>query len=426
MKDETEISKPRFLRTYFLSEILGNRAMINGKRNGNLADIAIQDGDVAAEVTHVYITRAFGAPSLLIPWEKVKSLDVHEVIIDVDTLDKYEEEPGDDMILVKDKVLDKKILDTDGREVEVVYDVALSMIKKRLLVSGVDVSRYALLRRIGFKWLSNLVYNLAKRLRNETIPWSYVQALPTQISSFKGDVQLNVLKDKLEDMHPVDLADILEDLDHNQRVALFRQLNNETASDALEEIDPSVQRHILASLTKKKIAMLVDEMTPGQAADILAVLPSGEVKKILRLVNEETREKVHSILEKHEEKILNYSSTNLLKFLPNTSVREAHQQYRSVAQISDVVMYLYVTDKNNKLLGVIDIRELMKADDSGLLKDIMVETVHTLTTESTLREASEMFMRYSFRALPIVDENDILLGAVSYRDMVNLKHRFLE
>jgi CBS domain-containing protein/sporulation protein YlmC with PRC-barrel domain len=426
MNNSNSTNKKRVGQIQYLSELLGAKVMANGRIVGRFADVVIRDGDIAAEVTHLYITRPFGNPSLLVPWERVRSMSTKEVVIDVDNLQQYEAEPGTGMILLKDHVVDKKVLDLEGREVEVVYDVRMVMANNKLYVSDVDVSRYGLLRRLRLKWLADFIYNLANKIERQTVSWAYVQPLPTQISSFSGDVKLKVLKEKLSEMHPVDLADILEELDDEQRVAVFGELDTTHASDTLEEIDPSVQRAILSSLTKERIAQLVNEMTPGQAADVLAVLPSSEMRAILKLLDSVKARKIQAILEKHEEKILNYATVNFLKFPPDTTVRQAHEQYRRSAAVSDVIMYLYVVDKNDKLLGVIDIRELMKASDDALLKDVMVDVVAKLNPASTLREASAMFTRYGFRAIPIVDDTGKILGVVPYRDMMNLKHRFLE
>ena len=92
----------------------------------------------------------------------------------------------------------------------------------------------------------------------------------------------------------------------------------------------------------------------------------------------------------------------------------------------DVVMYFYVVDENDRLLGVIDIKELFMAEDEELLKNRMAEHVISLNPESTMKQASDAFIRYGFRALPVKDENDIILGVVPYRDVMNLKHRMLD
>jgi len=283
-----------------------------------------------------------------------------------------------------------------------------------------------LLRRIGLRRLADLIYSLANQIKKETISWTYFQPLPTQIGSFKGNVKLNILKEKLSEMHPVDLADIIEKLDQEQRVIILNQLDTAHASDTLEEIDPGVQKVILSSLSKERIAQLLNEMTPGQAADVLAVLPTSEAKAILKLLNDENATKIQAILENHEQKILDYATSNFMRFARDVTVQQARRHYRHVAREADVIMYLYVVDEQDKLLGVIDIRELIKANDDAVLKDIMVDVVATLNPQSTLREAAAMFTRYGFRAIPILDDNGKMLGVVSYRDMVNLKHRFLE
>lgn len=427
MNNGNSTNKKPVEQIVYLNELIGAKVSVNGKIIGRFNDIVIRDGDVAAEVTHLQVTRPFGNPSLLIPWEKVKSITTKEVVIDIDDPQKYEAEVGPGMILLKDYVVDKKVLDLAGKEIDVVYDVKMVKINNKLYVSEVDISRYGLLLRLGFKWLADFVANLASRMKHQTVSWAYIQPLPSQINSFSGDLRLKVLKEKISEIHPVDLADMLEEMDHEQRVAIFHELETSQASDTLEEIDPGVQRAILSSLTKERIAQLVDEMTPGQAADVLAVLPSSEMRAVLELLKSEDKAaKIEDILEKHEEKILNYATVNFIKSRPDISVRLAHELYRSSAAVSDVVMYIYVVDEHDKLLGVIDIRELMKASDDALMKDVMVDVVASLSPTSTLREASEMFKRYGFRAIPVVDRAGKILGAVPYRDMMNLKHRFLE
>jgi Mg/Co/Ni transporter MgtE len=92
----------------------------------------------------------------------------------------------------------------------------------------------------------------------------------------------------------------------------------------------------------------------------------------------------------------------------------------------DVLMYFYIVDESDMLLGVIDIKEVFVAQDTERLKDLMVENVISLDKDSTMKRAADMFLRYGFRALPVTDANDIILGVVPYRDVMNLKHRILE
>ncbi|MFZ0182206.1 MAG: CBS domain-containing protein, partial [Methanoregula sp.] len=260
----------------------------------------------------------------------------------------------------------------------------------------------------------------------QMISWTYIQPLPTNIGSFKGDVKLKVLKNNLAEIHPVDLADIIEELDHDQRVAIFTSLDNEHASDTLEEIEPNVQRDILASLDIAKVVPLISTMTPGQAADVLSAIPHSLAEDILEALNPETAKKVHAIMEKQEEKVIHYTTQKILKFLPDTLVEYVQNDYPRHARGKDVIMYIYVADSGDHLLGVVDLKELLIAYDKAPLSAIMSENVITLNTGSTLKQASQEFERYSFRALPVIDDENHLIGVIPYRDVMNLTHHFLE
>jgi CBS domain-containing protein/sporulation protein YlmC with PRC-barrel domain len=414
--------------TFFLSDIIGRKITLKGKKIGKLQDIIIFETEKLPEVTHIIVERSFGYQSLLIPWKNVSVLRKNEIIIDIDSLEKYEKEPTKAQVWLKDYILDKKVLDLDDNEVEVVYDVKLSFLSTKLYVTDVDASKYGLLKRIGLKWLATLIYSLADKIKTDTIPWTYVQPLPENMSSFQGSVKLKVLKEKLPDIHPVDLADILEELDHEQRLAIFNELDPEHASDTLEEIEPRVQRDLISSLQTEKTVELINDMTPGQAADILAILPATDADEILLQIStmdKEQAEKIQFILDKQDEKIINFSTSHIFKFSPATLVKDTIQEFHNTANDKDVIMYLYIVDEEDKLVGVVDLKELLQSKPEDTLEEIMTTHVISLEQNNTLMEASRMFIRYLFRAIPITDENDIILGVIPYRDIMNLNHRFI-
>jgi magnesium transporter len=411
---------------FYLTEILDTKVILRGKKIGNLSDLVIVDGELMAEVSHLYVSRPLGDPALVIPWDKVETMRKKRIVIDIESVDKYVVDVNQRLLLLKDHVLDKKVLDVEGKEVEVVYDIKLVTRNNKLYVTEVDFSHYGLLRRMGLKKVADFISNLGESLRGRSVTWNYVQPLPQEIGSFEGNIKLKVLKEKLSEMHPVDLADVLEEMDAEQRVAAFGNLEMEQASDTLEEMDPVVQKAILAALSDVKIAQLVSEMTPGQAADVLSVVSSARATNILALVHNTNAVKIQSILEKHEEKILDFATLGFLKVHPNDIVEQAHDLYRRTAKGKDVIMYFYVVDENDKLLGVADIRDVLKANDNTHLKDVMDKHITALKPQSTLREASATFSRYGYRALPITDDTGKILGVVSYRDMMQLKHLFLE
>ncbi len=412
-------------QTFFLSELLGAKVFVQGKKVGALTDVVIKENGTLPVVTHVCVSRPFGE-SAVVPWEKVRTIQAKEVVLDVDNIAPYDGKPEDNAVLLRDHILDKKAIDLEGRELEVVYDVKLVLRNNRLYVTDVDLSRYGLLRRMGLAGLAKFVYNLAESIQDQTVSWKYIQPLPEKIGRFRGDVRLNVLKEKLADMHPVDLADILEALDPDQRVEIFEKLDPEQASDTLEEIDPNAQRDLVESLKIEKVAQLVDEMTTGQAADFLSVLSASEADAILERLNQDNARKVRAIMEHQEEKILDFATLDFIAFPPEMTVEQAQDAYRAVAKGKDVVMYLYIVDPGKRLLGVLDIKELLVADDAAALKEVMVDNVVSLDHDDMLRKASELFTRYGFRALPITDADHQILGVVTYRDIMGLKHRYVE
>jgi magnesium transporter len=405
---------------FYLGEILNRRVFVKRHRIGRLGDLAIVETGKLPEVTQVIVTRPFGYPSLTVPWDKVLLISNNEVVLDIDeaATAQFERAPQEHLILLHDHILDKKILDMDDHEVEIVYDVKLAFQNGKLYASEVDFSRYRAIRRLGLHKLAKL---LTDRNKEDRVSWLYVQPLPQQLGSFAGNIKLKVPKAGLSEIHPVDLADILEELEGGQRVALFNALDAEQASDTLEEVEPRVQRELIRAIEKERAALLINEMSPAQAADILAILPRDQASGILKLLDREKSSKVEHIIEKHDDQILAYGSPELIRLPATTPAADVLDRYRELATGKDVVMYVYVTDANGVLKGVVDIREMVAANPGQTLGDIMTEHVIALPQDATLRDAAMLFERYSFRALPITDESDRLLAAVSLRDVRSLR-----
>jgi magnesium transporter len=407
---------------FFLTEILGRRVFLKRRRVGTLGDLAIVETGRLPEVSHLLVGRSYGYPTLTVPWDKVLLISNTEIALDIDesAISQYERVPNDGLILLKEYILDKKILDLDDHEVEVVYDVRLVFQNGRLHASEVDFSRYRALRRLGFRRLAKL---LTARNDSSRVSWLYVQPLPSHLGSFSGSVKLKVPKAELAEIHPVDLADILEELDSGQRVALFNELEPSHASDTLEEVEPRVQRELISAIKKERAAQLINDMTPAQAADVLGILSRSAAEEILKLIDPETGAKVSQILSKHDEQVLLYGSTAVIKVSPALTVREVLAQYRELARDKDEAMYLYVVDEQGVLKGVVDVRQLISSQPDDTLASLMNEHVISLAADATLRDAVAQFERYGFRALPITDPQERLLAVVSRRDVRSVKPR---
>lgn len=427
MSGDTTTPKGPTGKAFNLSELVHAPIHAAGGRVGTLKDFVIVDKNKYADITHLVVERPFGRPPLVVPWEKVRSFRREKIVLKLGTVERYANAFPQPVVLLKDYILDKKVLDQRGRELEVVYDIGMTLTKNRLLVLDVDLSKTALLRRVRLGWLAKLFATSPDGPNHDRVPWSFVETLPEEIGSFQGDLKLKVLKEQLAELPPVDLADILEELAPEQRMAIFEKLDTESASDTLEALDPKVQRDLIASLNKEKAARLINQMTPGQAADLLAVLPWWEGNVLVALLADKRKaRKITAILQKQEGQVIDFSHTGFLRFPPEKTVGRVRTEFAKAARNKGDITYVHVIDREGNLVGIVATKALLLAERTEKLQDIMTTKLVSLTPQSTLGEASELFARYLFRTLPVTDENGKMLGVLPYRDVVALRHRFVK
>jgi magnesium transporter len=415
---DTGANLPRF---FFITELIRDKVIqLKAEKRielGRLVDLEIRLGKLYPEVVNLIVGRSFGRPPLEVPFSWVTSIDSRSTLVEVPAGEKLREfDAESSRVLVKDMILDKKIIDTDEYEVEVVYDIHLLHAEGRMLVVHVDVTHAGMLRRLHFGWLARLVWGETKN--SELLPWKYVQSLPSDIDRFRGNVKLTVSRERISDIHPADLADILEELSGEERMAVFNTLDTETAADALEETEPRVQRELVASLRRDRLAELFHTMTPAQIADILEILPRVDAEALKKSLSEDASRKVGELLEAHDVKLPSLATERFLALPDSALVRQALTKFRSRTKRYDVIMYVYVTTAEGILKGVVDIRELIQNRSDETLRSIMTEQIVTLAPTDTLADAASEFSKYGFRALPMVDEERKLLGVVRYKDLL--------
>ncbi len=404
-------------RIFYLSEIIGAKIVSNGDRLGKLADmIIVEKGMPLPHITHLYVTRPFGDASLIIPIDKILAMTASTITIDIESVDGYEEGPlGNDAMLINDYLLNKQVIDLERREVSMVYDVKILRVNKNMYVTDVDFSKYGLFRKFGFKWLADFL-----KIKEDSTSWPNVLPLSPDIGDFQDDVRVNVVKEKLSDIPPVDLAGILEKLHHEQRDLFFKELDSKVAAETFEELAPGIQQEMTSSMDQELLARLIKEMTPGQAANMLAQFSNPERDGLLKTLEPDFRKKILSILDQQEQSITDYCTNKILKFSPAANVADILGKFKEVAKDKDFITYLYVVDTRDILEGVLDLKELLTADEGVRLKDIMSSSVVSLNPESTMKEAGEMFSRYRFSALPVTDSSNKLIGVLPYKDIVKL------
>jgi CBS domain-containing protein len=417
-ENDKRTAKPEL---FFISQLVGDKVIQSPHTViGRLRDLEIRLSTPYPEVINLIVSRTFGRPPLAVPFGCVRAMDKRKILIDAHEgllIKEFKGEP--ERVLIKDMILDKRIIDTDEYEVEVVYDIHLLHTEGRLFVVHVDVSKKGMLRRLHFGWLAWILGLGAKEPR--LLPWRYVQSLPSDIGRFRGDVRLTISWDKIADIHPADLADILEELSGEDRLSAFNALDTETAADALEETEPRVQRQLVSSVRRERIVELLKTMTPAQIADILEILPRHEAEPLRASLPSEIGVKVDDLLTHHDIRLISIATSNYLALPETATVNDALMKFRDKSRRYDIVMYVYVVGTDGTLKGVIDIRELIQASPEEILGNVMTRQLVCLSLEDSMADAAREFDKYDFRSLPLVDKTGKLIGAIRHKDVAALE-----
>jgi flagellar motility protein MotE (MotC chaperone) len=322
----------------------------------------------------------------------------------------------DEMRLAKN-VLDKKVVDTARKKVVRVNDIELEERQGRLCVSGVEGGLRGLLRHLKSEGLAErLAALVGVDLPREVVAWEVVDPLETELTRAKRQAVYT----KLAKLHPADIADIMEELNPSERAAILAALDEATAAEAITEAEPEVQASVVQMMEPEKAADILEEMEPDEAADILHDLPEAKAEELLETMEPEEAQEVEELLEHEEDTAGGLMTTEHVAFAPNVTVAEAIQRIRDEAKEAETIYYLYVTDPQERLLGVLSLRELILADPGQRLEQIMHTEVVSVRPETGLRVVAELQSKYNLLALPVVSGEGEMLGIITVDDVLNL------
>jgi flagellar motility protein MotE (MotC chaperone)/sporulation protein YlmC with PRC-barrel domain len=322
----------------------------------------------------------------------------------------------DEMRLGKN-VLDKKVVDTARKKVVRVNDIELEEQGGRLQVTGVEGGIRGLLRNIKSERLAERLAGLfGVDLPREIVPWDAVESLEPELARAKRQAVYT----KLAKLHPADIADILEELNPSERAAVLAALDEETAAEAITEAEPEVQASVVQMMEPERAADILEEMEPDEAADVLSDLPEAKAEELLETMEPEEAQEVEELLEHEEDTAGGLMTTEHVAFAPSVTVADAIRRIRDEAKEAETIYYLYVTDPQDKLLGVLSLRELIQADPDQRLEHFMHPEVISLRAETGLREIAELLTKYNLLALPVVGGEGEMLGIVTVDDVLNL------
>jgi len=410
--------QPRTTARVSLTALLGTPVTdAQGHLRGRLKDIAVATGPDAGKVAGLVLKTRSGLS--LVPSQDVMETPAGTLELrSSDDLAPLKDE-GNYLYLQQDLV-DRQIIDIHGRKVVRANDVDLEWLghgaAHLLRVAEVEVGMRGAFRRIFKGILPRARLDaLSRKFGARAIPWQFVDVIEVDPAR---RVKLRIEYERLAEMHPSDLAEILEDLAPAEREAVFTALDEEVAAEALEEVDPKLQKSLLETLDEEKIADIVEEMDPGAAADLLAELPEDQSDAILEEMDPEERQEVEELLEFDEHSAAGCMTTDFVSLGMGATVAQAVQALRTFDGDPETVTEVYLLDEKRVLRGSIALARLVMAQPETRLAVLAEPRVLSCPADLNQNELAEMFDKYNLHALPVVDSQGRMVGVVQAEQVI--------
>lgn len=396
----------------FLSRLVGRPVRDrHGESFGKIRDLIVALGEQYPPVTGL-VVRVTGGRDIFLPWTDVEEIDadgarLRTTLIDMES---FRQRPNEIRLWLD--LLDKQIVDVEGRKIVRVNDIQLAPVDGRLRLVAVDVGLAGILRRLG---LAGPGERLARAMHLEAenyIEWEDVDPVESSVSSLK----LRVPHEALGTLHPADVAHIVEQLAPRDRTGILAALDDERAADVLEELAADDQVDILEALEPEKAADILEEMGPDEAADLVADLSEERQEQLLGLMEPEEASDVRELLAYGEETAGGLMTTDFITITPEMTAEQVIERLRELHPDADQVYYLYVTDAEGMLVGTITLRGLIVAAPETAVRDFMRPDPISVSVDLDAEEVGAAIARYNLLALPVVDAEGRMQGIVTVDD----------
>jgi len=407
---------PRFR---FLSEFLGRPVVgPDGRRLGRLADLVVATGEQYPPVESLVVKGPGGRRQY--PWSAVERLGDRGLTLKSGAVASTPPTPPlADRIPLVEEILDKQIVDVHDAKLVRVNDLHFLELKGQLRVAHVDVGLRGLVRRMGWEPLVDRALKLVRPdapylTADQLVSWKLVQPLDQSA----GKVRLEVAQRLLATLHPADLAEIMEDLDRDQRTVLLQRLDVETAADALEEAPPELAAQLLEEVAPEKAADILEEMAPDEAADVLADLPGESRDEVLAAMERPEAREVAALLAHPRDSAGGLMTPDRIQLLAGQTVADAILELRRRAEDLPFVYELFVVDAGQRLVGMLTLRDLLLNDAGTPLGTIMREPPATVRVEDGVKDVARAASKYNLVSVPVVDEAGQLQGMITVDDIL--------
>jgi CBS domain-containing protein len=360
-----------------------------------------------------------GGAWLSIRFDQVRSISFHGLHLSDEKLFPYHSDEY--MLRIDRDLLDQQIIDVNGRKVVRVNDVSFELthdgLRDTLNIIEIDVGIRSIVRRVLQGLPPAIVRRLQSRIAPRSIRWEFcniVEADPLR------RLRLNISNEKLEHLHPADLADIVEELGPAERESIFETIDSESAADALSEVDPKLQASILESLEPEVAADIIEEMSPDEAADALSELEDETSEEILEEMDADEGEEVRELLEYSEHTAGGMMNTEYVA-LPNTAtIADAMRALRANEDMLESLNVLLLVDADEKLTGVVPLARLFTASGDTPLAQLTSETLIFANVDLKQDRVTEMFDKYNVLTLPVIEKGGRLAGVVTADDIISV------
>ena len=399
----------------YLSQVIGRPVRDrNDEPIGKVADLIVAVGDRYPPVTGLVIET--DRRRIFLPWTSVDRLDDSGAKLSTLTMDlgKFSQRPNE--ILLRSDLMDKQIVDIDGRKVVRVNDLRLDEVEGALHLVAVDVGAAGLLRRLGVEGgLRTVARNLHVHVPEKYIDWEDVDPVETSIASIK----LRVPHAGLAELHPADLATIIDQLAPRDRAGVLASLGDDAIADAIEEMEPETQVEVLEDLEPGRAADILEEMSPDDAADLVADLSETTRDEILALMETDEAAEVQELLGYPEESAGGIMTTEFVAVPAHLSAAETIDMLRQLEPNAETIYYVYVTDDDGRLVGVLSLRDLIVAGPETQIGEVMIKEPVAVGVLADQDEVAEVVAHYNLLAVPVIDEDGRLAGIVTVDDALD-------
>ncbi|MBZ5553684.1 MAG: CBS domain-containing protein [Acidobacteriia bacterium] len=392
-----------------------------GEYLGRLVDLGINPSQNPLQVATYYV-RSPKKELLSITQAQLPSISVRAAQTRVPAEDLGSYTPEEDLIRIKKDVLDQQIIDVNDQKVvrvnDVDFDIRPSDGYTDLHIVAVNVGWEAAVRRLlQGVFAKHTIRRIAGLFSQKTIPWEFVNLIEPDPSR---RVRLRISYSRLADLHPADLADILEELSRDEQKSVIESLDDETAAQAVSEIPTRMQVALLESIPASRAADIVEEMPPDEAADVLQELPPETSAQVLANMEKEEAKEVRNLLGFEENTAGGLMTTEFIVVGDLATVEAAVAALKAFDGSMESVHAIYLIDPNATLTGVVPLARILLAEASTPLRGLSMDPVISVPFHADDKAVVTLFNKYNLLTLPVVDDNGRMLGVVTADDVLEI------